>query len=315
MRTALLVLAVLLAHVAHADEFGGWTFAAPAGAKREETGDHVAFTKVTGKTFCQLVLFATRAATSNDQEFEWQNVVAKNFTVKDAGKPVAKKAKSVAYVATTATLVDRNNNTWAGTHYLVQAKGIVSTLMLTATNAATLATCPAAAFLDSLALAAPAADTTPTAGALTVSGAWGTSSSTYSNGMSLGYQNRRYVFADSTYVWHYESWGGHARAPSYVVRHETGTYTLVGDKLALTPKTSTQKLIEDGKEQTSKRPLEKATYTVKRVYMEGLNKNNLVLSADKPTERDGAFVESTRYPRSYLLEENPLIEWKYPSDR
>jgi hypothetical protein len=315
-----LVLALLATNVARADDFGGWTYTPPAGAKKttrstQETGDHVTLTKFSGKTFCQYVLFATRAQATNDLQFEWENVVVKNFTVKTAAQPVTKKTKNLSYTATTAALIDKKGNAWAATHFFVQAGNIVSTVMLTASNAATLAKCPSAAFLDALALAAPvAADAAPAANL--VAGVWGTSASAYNNGMSLGYQSRRYLFGpDGTYTWHYESWGGHTRATSYVVMHETGAYTLAGTKLSLVPKASTQTAIEKDKQQVTKRALEKTTYMVQKVFMEGIQKNYLVLSIDKPTSRDGAFTENARYPSSYLLEENPLIEWKYPSDK
>jgi hypothetical protein len=315
---SVLVLTLLLANVARADDFGGWTFTPPAGAKKEETGDHVTLTKITGKTFCQYVLFATRAQATNDQQFEWENVVVKNFTVRTAAPPVTKKTKSLTYTATTAALIDKKGNTWAATHFFVQAGTLVSTVLLTASNAATLAKCPSAAFLDSLALAAPVApaavDATPAVNL--VAGVWGTSTSGYDKGTALGSQSRRYLFGpDGTYTWHSEAWAGQARPTSYIVIHETGTYTLAGNKLSLVPKTSTQTAIEKDKQQVTKRALEKATYTVQKVFMEGLQKNYLVLAIDKPTTRDGAFSENARFPSAYLLEENPLIEWKYPSDR
>jgi hypothetical protein len=79
MRSALLVLALLFANVARADDFGGWTFTPPVGAKKttrstQETGDHVTLTKLAGRTFCQYVVFATHAQATNDQQFEWENV-------------------------------------------------------------------------------------------------------------------------------------------------------------------------------------------------------------------------------------------------
>lgn len=314
---SVLVLVLVLANVAHADDFGGWTFTPPAGAKQEATGDHVTLTKISGKTFCQYVLFATRAQATNDQQFEWENVVVKNFTVKTATQPITKKTKNLTYTATTAALIDKKGNTWAATHFFVQAGTLVSTVMLTASNAATLAKCPSAAFLDSLALAAPAApavEATPAANL--VVGVWGTSTTAYDKGAALGSHSRRYLFGpDGTYTWHSEAWAGQARSTSYVVVHETGAYTLAGNKLSLAPKTSTQTAIEKDKQQVTKRVLEKSTYTVQKVFVEGLQKNYLVLAIDKPTARDGAFSENARYPSSYFLEENPLIEWKYPSDR
>lgn len=77
MRAVCVVVALLLSSVSYADEFGGWKFKAPPGT-RAASGDHVVFTKITGKTFCQYALFSARVPTSEeDVAQEWQNIVAR----------------------------------------------------------------------------------------------------------------------------------------------------------------------------------------------------------------------------------------------
>lgn len=309
-------LLVLSVTAARADELGRWTFTVPTGAKKAESGDQVQMTKHMGKTFCQYTLFAARAPAADDYAFEWKNVVENNFTVKTSGKPQTRKAKNLTYIATSAT-VTAGGNTWPVTHYFVQPQGAVSSVLLTASDRATLARCPIAAFLDSLVLAPAQESTQPTT--LTkdaiVVGHWGTATSAYQNGVSLGYQLRRYAFnADGTYTWHFEGWAGHNRASYYQIIHETGRWTLDGTKLSIDPKVSTQTVIDKDK-QVTKRPLEKVTYTVQTVFLRGIQKWYLVMAIGRPTDRDGPYTLDAKYPSSYVLEENPLLEWKYPADR
>jgi hypothetical protein len=109
-------------------------------------------------------------------------------------------------------------------------------------------------------------------------------------------------------------WGGHARSGWYHVVDERGTWALAGDQLTLTPTKVTATEIDETKQ--TKKPvkvaLEKTTYTVQKVYMDGIQEWNLILTTPKPTKRDGAFVASDTYKSSYLLGDKPAFEWRYP---
>ena len=85
--------------------------------------------KLTGKTFCQVTLFAARAPAGDDQAYEWKNVVEKNFTVKTSAKPQTRKTKHLTYIATSGT-VTSGTNTWAMTHYFLQPQGVVSVSLI-----------------------------------------------------------------------------------------------------------------------------------------------------------------------------------------
>jgi len=107
---------------------------------------------------------------------------------------------------------------------------------------------------------------------------------------------------DGTYQFYRETWGGSSNSAWYFTMLETGTWTLEGDQLTITPKKTTGTEYNTLKKTTKpvKIPSETATYTAKTVYFSGLQEWNLVLTIAKPTDRDGAFAANPSYPSSYL---------------
>lgn len=336
MWRAVVVVMMLVPGLAVADEFGGWKFKPPAGYKKTEAGDHVTLEKVTGKTFCQLTLFASRARGTDDGTFEWQNVVAKNFLTVTPKKPVNAKSKTLAYVATSGDAKDGSGNAFAFTHYVLMPDGAVSSVLLLSSNAASLAKCPAKAFVESIALASPPTpvETTPAAGTLqvTITGAsadtpgptgnappfassWGNSASAYNQGMSLGSNSRQYQFkADGTYRYLRETWGGHYRAGFYYSVEESGTYKLIGNQLALTPMKATGSEYDGDKlVKTEKLALEKMTYTLEETWLAGMQQWYLIMTPTKQTERDGPFSNSDneKWKSSYMLSGSYKPSWQH----
>lgn len=293
---------MVLASVASADEFGGWTFKPPAGYKSETTGDHFTLTKFTGKTFCQFVIYPPRARTDNDRAFEWEQVVATTFPTITAKKPVTAKTKNLTYVATTADVADGNGNKFAITHYVVLPTNAVSSVLAVSNTTTTLAKCPSKAFLDSLSLTAPAAapvTTTTAAPADSFAGVWATSATASNLGMSLGSQKRQYSLnTDGTYRYYSEAWGGHSRSTWYYIVDESGKWTQSGDQLTIIPAKATSTEYDGGKKKTLKLATAKVTLTARKVYMDGIQEWNLVLSGGG--DRDG------------LLSDRYKPEWKYP---
>jgi len=329
MRTSWVVLVLFLStSPSFADEFGGWTFTAPAGHSRNVSGDHVAFQKITGTNFCAYTLFTARApgaSTDEDVAFEINNTISKNFTQTNVTKSAA-KAKHLSYVAMSVTMTDADGDTFALTHYTLLPKGGVSTLIAAANTAAQLAKCPTKALLDSIRLtsapASPTSTTTATAttppptGSIQVTGAWAGGSSAANSGFgdSSGSIKRQYTFnADGTYRHHVEAWGGETKNGFYFLRDEIGTYTISGDQLTITPSKATRTEIDENKKtkQVTNAPLETVTYAIQKHYFAGIQKWNLVMTTAKETDRDGRFSSSSSFPSSYLLADTYKPEWRY----
>lgn len=324
MWRVLVVLAVLDSSVAFADEFGGWTFSSPAGSTRAESGDHVTFTKISGKTFCQFAVFSAHAPATDDAAFEWKFVVEANFTVKAASKPVTRTTKrGVPMVVTTASVIDKASNTpFAAGLYVLTPAGAAGSVLVTATDNATMTKCPIREFLDSLSLSAVPATAPPAAPAAapaaapdttdSIVGSWGTGAgnpaSHYGTGSTL---RRQYVFkADGTYTYFSELYNG---VNEWIHVRESGKYSVAGDKLTVAPITSTISSRDwNAVKGTKKQALEKVTYRFRKHYFSGIQEWNLVLTPPKPTERDGGFVTVDGFKDSYLLSSSYQPSWKWP---
>jgi hypothetical protein len=284
----------------------------------------VTFTLIdnSAKTFCRIGLYAVRAPGSDDFNHEWNEIVAPNFRVISSGDPVTAKVKNMALTAKTAK-VEKDGGTYAAALYVLQPAGGVSSVMLLSTNEASIAKCPIRPFLDSITLvappkqSAPATEPTPaqSTDAPSIARVWTTGSSVYVGGVSQGSVKRQYTFnTDGTYEYFRETWGGSTNSSWWFTMFETGTWKLAGDQLSLSPKKVVGNEYNKFKktQKAVKIPVEPATYTVKTVWMSGLQMWNLVMTTAKPTLRDGAFASNAAYPNSYLLDTRNNIEFQFP---
>lgn len=101
---------------------------------------------------------------------------------------------------------------------------------------------------------------------------------------------------------------------------ENGTYKVAADTITITPHKSViqawSKLNNVDKWgallSTQNRTLETVTYRVTKHYFSGLQLWNLVLQADRPTERDGPFSNNTTFSNAWyyapLSANNPVIQ-------
>ncbi len=317
---ASLLLLLLVPTVVHADEHAGWQFTPPAGATQEKNAVGIAFTKIDAatKTFCQIQLYSPRASGNDDFASEWQSIVEKHFTVLTTGSLVSGKAKQLTFVARAAT-IKSSAGTFAAAFYLVQPKGAISSVLLTSSNAKTLAKCPINAFLDSLTLlaapaSAPAQGASPPAPVQaqdTIVGAWsagaGDPNAQQGTGSTL---RRQYVFkSDGTYAYFSEVFNG---VNLWIHVREAGTYTISGNQLTVAPTASTISSRDWKAEKGSqKRPLETVTYAFQKVYFSGIQQWNLVLTPQQQTVRDGQFSSNSDYKNSYLLSDTYKPAWKW----
>lgn len=298
-----LVLAsvVLIGTSARADTFGGWQYTAPPGYAVETSPDHVAFTRMTGSTFCSIAVFEARALDDTvpvARAYEWYNVVAHQFKATVKRRATLQTKQGAEVVGTMAALVDGEGNEYAAVHYVVMPPGMIGSVLLTSSTAAALKACEpvATAVVSSLAIdwSAPRF-TDPEARVQTPEGRWAIAGAT----------SREYRFAsDGTYRFHSEATG----ADRDRVDDQIGTYAVVGNQLMLTPLRSTTSLVEGGVATQSRVPLEKTTYTWGKRFLPDANEWLLVLTPRRPTSRDG---QLSTYANAYQYSDHVRPAWKY----
>jgi hypothetical protein len=131
---------------------------------------------------------------------------------------------------------------------------------------------------------------------------------------NAGYYKGLYEFkADGSYRFKGESWGGHLRSQEFWTIEESGSYSVNGDALTISPKTSTAMLRDRAGvvKKSQNNQLEKVTYKWKLHYFEGIGEMNLVLQPTRQTLRDGGFAGNSAFPNSYLYSQGSKLEWRF----
>jgi len=305
---ALAVVAAIGTPVA-ADDYGGWRFTVPHDYKSTSSDNAFVMQKVTLPTFCLMVLYQARAMTqplATEAASEWKSHVAGTFKttgVKHHGDGTTKS--SVTFSATAGTVASGRT---------------VGSVLLSSNSAEALAGCRAGLtqLLDSLTLApaapAPAPAPAPARAAApseSIAGRWATSSASESG--EWGSVKRQYTFAaDGTYRFYSEAWGGKYNSKHWRLISETGTYTVAGSKLTITPVKATGVDKNDTITKSFNVAIEKATYTWQRHYFEGIQEWDLVMTTPTKIQRDGEFANNDQFPSSYMYSEKYKPEWTNP---
>jgi hypothetical protein len=150
-----------------------------------------------------------------------------------------------------------------------------------------------------------------------VVGTWSISASSPaggSMGTNAGYYKGQYRFAaDGTYSFKSERWYGYSRSKEFYTTEESGTYSVSGDSLTVSPAASRTILRspEGAVQKTQNNQLEKVTYRWQLHHFEGINETQLVLQPPRETTRDGGFSSSSLFPNSYLYSPNANLEWRF----
>ena len=132
--------------------------------------------------------------------------------------------------------------------------------------------------------------------------------------INAGYYKGQYQFkADGSYSFKGESWGGYSRSDEFWTIEETGTYSVEGDSLTVSPSKSTVTLRNRASvvKQSKNNQLEKMNYGWSLHFFEGINEMNLVLRPARQTMRDGGFSANSDFPDSYLYGQNENLEWRF----
>ena len=139
-----------------------------------------------------------------------------------------------------------------------------------------------------------------------VLGAWTTASA-----MNGGHFRLRYIFnADGSYS--FKSERNHTSQRWWTIE-ESGSYSVNGDTLTITPQTSKATLrdLNGVVQETRANPLEKVTYKWTTQFFEGIGETNLVLQPPATTSRDGIFGSNSLFPNAYLYTQGDKLEWRF----
>ncbi len=148
----------------------------------------------------------------------------------------------------------------------------------------------------------------------TLIGAWTTAAKTSSPASlapNVGHMRLRYIFnADGTYSFKSERM---FTAQRWWTTEETGTFSVNGDSLTITPRVSkaTLRNLNGVVQETRANPLDKVTYKWTTHYFEGIQETNLVLEPPQATNRDGILGANSLFPRAYLYSQGDRLEWRF----
>lgn len=126
-----------------------------------------------------------------------------------------------------------------------------------------------------------------------------------------GVMRLRYIFnADGTYS--FKSERSHQSQKWWTIE-ETGSFSLNGDSLTISPRTSkaTLRNLNGVVQETRPNQLEKVTYKWTTHFFEGIGETNLVLQPPSPTNRDGILGGNSRFPNAYLYTQGDRLEWRF----
>jgi|GEM_PF-290497 len=154
-----------------------------------------------------------------------------------------------------------------------------------------------------------------------IEGNWSYSASeTQYGSLSPGYSTKQYSFKeDGTYIYQHKFFSSSLSV--LLFQYESGNYSISGNQLTISPKIGANEEWSKDKThpdkwgtrlKTSKRKLEKTTYTFTLQYFSGINETNLMLQAAKATEREGSFSSLPDYPNGWAFKpcntnNNPTI--------
>lgn len=338
IRTKLSLTLILGIHVLSANLFAQKpetfdiaTFQSPKGWNKQATQNAIQISTSAGDDFCLITLFkslSSLGASKTNFQASWDTIVKEAVTPTSAPQLSPIENKDGWEILSGFAPFEKDGA--KGVAVLVNATGfgqMVNVMILTNTQAYEKSI---AAFLDSVTLKKPAVVKQPPSqpqapAENSIVGTWGQNvgaSMTYGDPVAAGmagYGKYQYTFnADGTYKFVAKTF--RMSYDKIILVIENGTYQISGDSLSIKPKKSViqawSKLngVDDwGRLLTTQpRKLEPVTYKFTKHYFSGIQEWNLVLQADQPTERDGAFSTFTLFPNAWYYKpisaNNPVVE-------
>ena len=305
------------------------SFRAPNGWQRQTKEGAVIFTTTNQQqgTYAMLVLYRSSTSSGNantDFAADWQQFIVTQLGVKE--KPQLEPAKKVQGWDVVIGGSPFQNEQGASIVILNTYSGFGKSFSFAVVFNSQDYVPAVEAFITSITLSKPATSSQTTVSTEnSILGSWGMSSGvTQSYGLNspysaTGYSKAQYTFNNNgTYTFVAKTFG--MSYDKIVLVKESGSFQINGNNITISP---AQSVVEawskrDGADKwgrllsTQKRPLEKVTYRFTKHYFSGIQEWNLVLQADRVTERDGPFSSNTTFPNAWyyspISSSNPLIE-------
>jgi len=289
------------------------SFKAPKGWEKKPAESAVQFTKEDKAkgSYCLMILYKSVPGTPNAKEnfdLAWTSLVKEMVTVSDA--PQMEPAVTEDGWETHSGYAAFESEGNKGIVVLVTASGfdkMVNLMILTNTDAYEK---EISSFLASLSLKKPEAATRQTPAAADdktpIIGTWAMSASDQATNGVRGYIKRQYTFSSNgTYSFFVKTFS--PNSSKLLLTKENGTYQISGDIITINPQKS---VIEAWSKKdaadkwgnllsSQKRNLEKTNYRFTKHYFSGIQLWNLVLQADKATEREGPFSSNTTFSNAW----------------
>jgi uncharacterized protein DUF5004 len=284
-------------------------------------------------TYAMVVLYGSGESSGNaknDFEGDWQQFIVGQFGLKN--KPQIEPTRNTEGWEVITGGAAFQNEQGTSVVALNTFSGFGKTFSLAAIFNSQDYVSTIEALVASIKLRKPATSSRPAPvtdnGTASILGTWGMGTSgsvrsdDYKNPYSVnnyGYSKAQYTFnSDGTYSFVSKTF--RMTFDKILLVKESGTFQISGNNLTINPQKS---LIQawskrDGVDKWGRlltkqnRPLEKVTYQFTKHYFSGIQLWNLVLQANKATERDGPFSSNTTFPNAWyyapISSNNPVIE-------
>ena len=308
------------------------TFQAPDGWKKQSKDGVVLFSTSNQQkgTYALLTLYASGASSGNaksDFESDWQQFIAGQLQI--TGKPALEPATTEEGWATITGGTNFENDLGKSAVILKTYSGYGRAFSCAAMFNSQDDLKAIEAFVASLKLRKPETNSQPAPAvnnsSASILGTWGQNLGahmTYGDPVAAGmagYSKDQYTFnANGTYTFVSKTF--RMAYDKILFVKENGTYEINGDSLSIKPQKSVIQAWSKlnggdkfGRLLTSQnRNLETVTYRFTKHYFSGIDQWQLVLQADKPTERDGPFSTFTLFPNAWYYKpisaNNPVID-------
>jgi starvation-inducible outer membrane lipoprotein len=296
------------------------TYTPPKEWKSEKTGAYVGYSFIDqkDKSWCQLAIYKSTVSKGNiDSDFdsEWAILAAKPYNITEPPQVAVEEADGWKIKSGSGKFLFNNKDAGAILTTFSGYGVCISILSITANQRYIK---DIEAFLSSIDIKKPqtASQETPaSANTNSIIGIWVMGSGgqqkydDYKNAhaaSNYGYSKAQYVFnSDGTYLFFSKTFK--QVVDKILLVKENGTYQISGNTITVHPLKS---VIEawtkkDGTDKwgklvsTQNRTIEKTTYRYTNHYFSGIQLWNLVLQADKTTQRDGPFSSNTTFSNAW----------------
>lgn len=313
------------------DSFDIATFQPPAGWKKVNKEGIVIFNTANQQkgTYAMIVVYRSGESSGNaknDFAGDWQQFIVGQFGIKSKPQMEPPKNTEGWEVITGGAAFENEQGTSVAA--LNTFSGFGKTFSLAAIFNSQDDVPTIEAFVSSIKLRKPENNSQPAPVSNiseSILGTWGKSASAsirYADPVSAsmaGYSKDQYTFnADGSYSFVSKTF--RMSFDKLLLVRENGSYQISANTITINPKKS---VIEawskrDGADKwgrlltTQNRNLERLTYRFTKHYFSGIQLWNLVLQADRPTERDGPFSTNTLFGNAWyyapISSNNPVIE-------